>query len=273
MGGGRFAFQVILPDLEAGPPHQAAPASAFSGQGWGAGPGRGSFPHPPTDCGAAAQCVRFLKEIRGLAFFCLFMTAAESRDEQIVQSDDDVRTLEETARFFARSVPTVRGWIADNCPVVQRGSNGVAYRLSLRAVAEWLRERDAAAARAEEEKAARDAQLKLELLGEDALARRAGLDRPLTPTERAAMLSEEVNFTKLAQLRRELVSADEMQTQIARAFATINAQLRAAPDRLAARFGWDEEAIQAVGGEIETILHDLADAVAGMELVPAVAAE
>src|SRR5260221_9566135 len=85
------------------------------------------------------------------------------------EAPDDLRNIEEAARFFDVTPPTVRAWIGDGCPVWRKGSNGVGYELSLRAIAGWRQGKADEADRAAIAKAEQSAQLALELLGADGL--------------------------------------------------------------------------------------------------------
>lgn len=173
------------------------------------------------------------------------------------------RGLEETARFFDVSVPTLRAWIADGCPVVERGGNGVAYKLDLMQVAQWKKARDDDAAREAAEKLARDQQLKLELLGPDTLARddEAGLSK----AEQAAALAAEVSRTRLAQLRRELVPADEAKLKVTEAFGHLRDRLRAMPDQIASELGLGEQQVERMLDMIDDYLDDVATSLQDMD--------
>ena len=54
------------------------------------------------------------------------------------------RTLgkQEIADLFGVSEVTVDAWIRKGCPIIQRGSKGVAWQINSAAVSNWLRERD-----------------------------------------------------------------------------------------------------------------------------------
>jgi phage terminase Nu1 subunit (DNA packaging protein) len=171
---------------------------------------------------------------------------------------DDVRGLDETARFFEVTAPTVRAWIQAGCPVIERGGHGVPYKLSLRAVATWRKDRTAEEERQAEERAALDNQLRLELLGGESLA---GADQAgLSPKQRADLLQEEMNRIKLARERGELVRAEDLRTEIADAFSLIRERLRAIPDQLARKYARSDEEIEVCRGIIDEALVDLADA-------------
>ena len=58
----------------------------------------------------------------------------------------EVRLLKDTAGFFRVSEPTVRGWIDEGCPAVERSSNGVSDKLNLNEAHAWREARKVAAA-------------------------------------------------------------------------------------------------------------------------------
>lgn len=181
------------------------------------------------------------------------------------ETPDDLRSLEETARFFDVSVPTVRTWIKDGCPVAEQGGNGRAYGLSLRAVADWRRGLAEAEAAEAERKRAADAQLGLELLGSGGMALQdAGAGAGMTPKQRAEWLRAEMDAAKLAVMRGELVRADDLRQAVADAFARCKARLRSMPDTLARNLGWDEAATLACLGQVDGALEDLANDLAGI---------
>lgn len=190
---------------------------------------------------------------------------AEQTSEGVSLSDeaDDVRNLEETAAFYSLSKPTLKRYIEiENCPVLARGDRGVGYRMSLRQVGDWLQARREAEAAERERKARQTAQLQIEILGEPL----APADAPavLSPKERAEAYKAELDRAKLAQLRGELVRADEVQLNLARVLAGLKTRLRRMPDVLAPRLGWSEDEIAAALEAIDEVLDDTADELAGM---------
>lgn len=176
--------------------------------------------------------------------------------------EPQIRSQQETAKFFGITTPTVRAWIDDGCPVVEGGHQGVAYKLDLRAVGGWLKGREDDKARLKEETAAADAQLKLELLGGDALP--DGAEGPLTPKQRADFLRAELDKVKLAEKRGELVHADAVRDVLSNALALVRERLRALPDQLARKFDLSEVQVVAALELTDEILADLADELAGM---------
>lgn len=172
----------------------------------------------------------------------------------------ELRSLDDTARFFDVSVPTVRSWIADGCPVHQRGGNGVAYQMDLRAVHAWREERFAAAERAKADVAERDQQLRLELLGDDGLTTKDA--DPLTHRQRVEILKAELAQINIARARGELVKAAEIQLELAQALATVRERVRSLPDQLAARFGLAQDVTDGMLTAIDDALEDLADDIA-----------
>ena len=172
----------------------------------------------------------------------------------------DIRSLGETAYFFGVSTPTVQSWRRDGCPVVEGGGHGVAYKFDLHKVAAWRHDRDDADAKAAEERVERDAQLKLELLGDAALADVG--DGPMTPKQRADYLRAELDRVKLAQFRRELVPADEIVEQMTDAQALARERIRGIPDAIAERLGLTEDDTAGIVELVDEILSDLADEMA-----------
>lgn len=173
------------------------------------------------------------------------------------------RTLEETAHFFGVTQPTARSWIRHGCPVEEEGGNGRAYQLDLAKVAAWRQALEAEKVKAEEGKAERDSQLRLELLGGDALtAGDGGAARPMTAKERADFTTAEVARVKLAQLRGELVNAEAAQLEVTRAVATLRDQIRTLPDVLAGRLNLDDATVNELARTLDDWLTDLADAIA-----------
>ena len=171
---------------------------------------------------------------------------------------DDLRSLTEAAAFFAVSPPTVRRWIDGGCPVAQAGSNGVAYRLSLRDVAAWRAAQHGEAEAAAATRAERDAQLRLELLGPEALTVEPGAPA-LTPKQRADALAAEVSRTKLAQLRGELVMAEPLKLTIAETLSLLRSRLRQIPDTLGPEIGMTEPQQSRLAQIIDEALNDTAD--------------
>lgn len=172
----------------------------------------------------------------------------------------DLRSLADTATFFGVSQPTVRRWIDAGCPVAEKGSNGVAYQLDLAAVAAWRRDQDAAADAEAQARAERDAQLRLELLGPEALTVQP--DAPaLTARQRADALQAEFARTRLATMRRELVPAEPMALALSEVLALLKQRLRQIPDALAPELGLTDAQSSRMLLLIDDALNDAADAI------------
>lgn len=176
---------------------------------------------------------------------------------------DDVRNLEQTAQFFGVSVPTVRGWIAEPCnpcPVVERGANGVAYKLSLRAVHAWRQGVVTSQAEEVQRRAEQDAQLRFDLLGPGALSGKVELGAGvLTPKQRGEAIQAELAAVRLAQQRRELVQADGMQIALASAFTRIGMTIRSLPERLQRELGLADRDAVVMSAAVDDVLGALAD--------------
>ena len=181
----------------------------------------------------------------------------------------DLRSLAETAAWFQVSQPTLRRWIDAGCPVAEKGSNGVAYKLDIRAVHDWREGQRQAEDEAERARAERDAQLRLELLGSEALT--VGADvAALSPKQRADALQAEVARTKLAQMRRELVPAEPLALLLSEALAALKTRLRQIPDVAAADLRLDQHQADRLTTLIDEALQDAADALERLaEDVPA----
>lgn len=172
----------------------------------------------------------------------------------------DLRSLAETATFFRVSQPTVRRWIEAGCPVSSKGANGVAYQLDLAAVTAWRRDQDLAADAEAQARAERDAQLRLELLGPQALTVETD-GAALTARQRADALQAEVARTRLGAMRRELVPAEPMALALSETLGLLKARLRQIPDALAPELGLNETQASRMLALIDDSLNDTADAI------------
>ena len=172
-----------------------------------------------------------------------------------------IRGLEETARFFKTTPPTVRSWIREGCPVKEEGGNGRPYELDLRAVAKWRSDRTAADAAEAEQRLADDDQLRFELLGDDALPDDIA-GGPVSAKARKEALSAELDKVRLAKERRDLVNADDIRDRLVETFSTIRDRLMSLPDQMGRQLGLDDDQIAAGAQFIEDMLTDIADEVA-----------
>jgi phage terminase Nu1 subunit (DNA packaging protein) len=181
--------------------------------------------------------------------------------------DRDLRNLEETARLFDVSVPTVRDWIAKGCPVDTKGGNGVAYMLCVQDVKAWRDAETRAAEQDAAEKAARDTQLRLDILGPGSMT---GSDEAaLTARARADILAAEMARVKLAQLRRELVPADQVQFLLAQILNELKTNLRAMPDQVGKDLGLDDAVVDRMIEMVDGHLEDAATAIEAILAEPA----
>lgn len=178
-----------------------------------------------------------------------------------------IRGLEETALLFRFSVPTIRTWIAKGCPVVQEGGQGRAYELDVRAVSDWLRACGYAAGVMDKRRQENDEQLRLELLGTDALDQPHDGSRRMSPTMKKELLQAEVASVKLAEKRRQLVSADAVLLEWTRSNSMMRDRLRQLPDMLQRQFGLSDEQTTAAMDVIDDTLAEVAGA---LEVLPEV---
>lgn len=201
-------------------------------------------------------------------------------DTQAVAADADVsrdpggqvelRGLQETARLFGISAPTLREWIIEGCPVYEQGSNGVAYKLNIYDVRAWKAARDGERAEADAAQAVRDAQFAFELLGDDQLPDPTGaVGGRLSSKQRAELMRAEKDKIEIATRRRELVRAADVAGDLTRAFALLSARLLSMPDRLGTEFGLDDEAVEKLRERMGDALNDAADEIGDLPDDPA----
>lgn len=176
-----------------------------------------------------------------------------------------LRSLDQTASFFEVSTVTVNAWIKAGCPVVTKGGPGTPYELDLEAVANWKNARAAEEADAALAQAERDQQLKLELLGDDALSVDPNAPATLTKSEQRAALEAEVARVKLAAMRRELIPAFEVKLALAQILGELRDRLRTLADDVAAEQGLDETTAAAIGKFVDAALHGAADEIEKLE--------
>ncbi|SLN77283.1 DUF1441 family protein [Oceanibacterium hippocampi] len=169
-----------------------------------------------------------------------------------------VRGLAETAAFFEVTAPTVRAWIDRGCPVERKGGHGVSYALDLRKVAAWRRDQAEAEAEADARRAEVEEQLRLELLGPDAMPSETA-DR-LTPKQEADWLRGERERIQIAALRRKLVEAAALERDLARVMAQLSERLLLVPDELGRIRGWSDEEVEAVREKMGDLVNDAIDA-------------
>ena len=130
-----------------------------------------------------------------------------------------IRSLGEAARFLEAWVPTLRRWICDGCPVAEKGIRGRPYQLDLIAVAAWRKGQLKKERKAAEDRAARDAELRLELLSDGAVTEGVPDAAAMTPEQRDEWLRDELAKVRLTRLRGELVPADEARDRLTEALA------------------------------------------------------
>jgi hypothetical protein len=138
----------------------------------------------------------------------------------------------------------------------------VPYALSLRQVHEWRQARAGEEAERGRLKAERDAQLKLDLLGDAALS--ASDPIGLSAKARADALRAEVDRTKLAQLRRELMRADDAKLVVVEAVGLLRQKLRQLPDLVAPEFALTDRQAERMLRIIDDALEETADVIAAL---------
>lgn len=183
-------------------------------------------------------------------------------------SEPFVVNKRELARVFDVSEPTIGRWLEAGCPVLEGGSNGVAYKFDVDQVRAWRRgEEDKAAA----ERASRQARIdehQQTLFGQTQLSRREGL----SPSETREWLQAEYYAQKLSAERRELIPREEVQRDYAATLGVIRQRLLGlapAAARAASLTPEQQHAIDRVVRETLTALHaQIADAQLRPEPLP-----
>lgn len=166
--------------------------------------------------------------------------------------------LFELAELLDVSLPTLRALAKeDGFPVEKWGSAGVPYEFDPRKVKSW---QEAHEERLEAEREARKdrmAQLKLELFGgttvDESRAR-------LSPREQQIALKAEVDATRLARMRRELVPAAEVQAAAAVVMTVLRKEILAIGAQVARRVDLDREAKVTIDEIAREALRRAADA-------------
>jgi len=121
------------------------------------------------------------------------------------------RTLgkQEIADLFGVSETSVDAWIRKGCPIIQRGSKGVAWQINSAAVSNWLRERDVENATGNN------------LSDEQELKRR----KLAAETQKAEL--------EMLRVKGELVPLKQLERSLANTFAELKTNMRNIPRRTA----------------------------------------
>lgn len=154
----------------------------------------------------------------------------------------------ELARLFRVSVPTIDRWIQQGCPIIEGGSNGVAYQFDVRAVKAWRgeveeRERQAATERQEQLNAAQ-----AELFGAGEQLAPQGIDN----------IVEFLNAERLALMvgkqKGELVAREDVRNDYAAMFGVMRQQMLGWAATLARTAGLTPEQQQEAEKLVRTTL-------------------
>jgi phage terminase Nu1 subunit (DNA packaging protein) len=171
----------------------------------------------------------------------------------------------ELARLVRRSEPTVDRWIEDGCPVIEGGSNGVAYKFDPQAVLDWRR---GVEQRAAEDALAREAeidQLALELTG-GTVAPDSVAAIPLR--DRAAAIDAERKALLLAREKRETMSRDDAARDYQAMLALLRQRLLSMPGLLARLAHLEPDQVRRVDEEMRALLRELSLQIGDPELRP-----
>jgi phage terminase Nu1 subunit (DNA packaging protein) len=141
---------------------------------------------------------------------------------------DAVVNRAQLAEALAVSEPTIDRYRKDGMPVMQEGTNGQAYQFVLSECWAWVQERTA-------DRKAHDAraqesvqQLRLQVLGGSL----GESEMALTPKERGEIYAAEVNYTRLATERGQLIPRAEVTELLDHVLATVRSSVMGLPDRL-----------------------------------------
>ena len=143
------------------------------------------------------------------------------------------------AEVFDVSMPTVDSWVRGGCPVLKRGGRGQEWQFDTAAVATWLRDR-----------AVTDATGDTKLDEAELRRRRLVADTALAELD-------------LAKAKGLVVPLDQIERNLARAFAEVRANLRKIPGNVVSLLiGETEERKfkKVLLDEIDQVLESLADA-------------
>lgn len=162
----------------------------------------------------------------------------------------------DTATFFKVSEPTVDRWIADGCPVAERGGNGVAYQFDVYQVQAWRAERAAEEHEADEEKRRQISEAQINLFGD----RHADdvLD-PMSPAAQKVMLEAQLRRVQLGRERGTLLVAAELKLPLAGALQSLRDQLRAMPETIGRQHGLADPVVVAIAASVDNALDELVD--------------
>lgn len=143
--------------------------------------------------------------------------------------EDAVLNRDQLARALGCSLPTIDRWVAEGMPILSKGRNGQSYEFQLSTCWRWKLNRDDEQVKADEAAERAVQQMRLSLVGGS-----VGSDeqRALSPKERAAILAEEYEWTRLAKARGEVVDFKRVTDLIEELLALVRDGVISLPDRL-----------------------------------------
>lgn len=157
------------------------------------------------------------------------------------------------------SEPKLRKMINDHpdFPIISRGKNGVSYEFDLAeasAFVRGIREKEEQVARARSEEVR---QFGLQLLGEDAAATQESIG--LSPSERKALLEEELIAIKVAERRGDLIRKTSVEEALGTLLIWFQTRGKTFTSRLAKRHDVPRDLMVAIDALIEQDQRELAD--------------
>lgn len=165
----------------------------------------------------------------------------------------------ELAAFLRVSIPTVDGYIADGCPILEGGSNGRPYIFDFRAVWEWRRARDEARELADAHRRQAIADEQGRLFGDELAPADPELEK-LSPKARAEIIRSQRELLLLQERQKSLVRVDAVVVLLAEAFASLKQSILTLPDALQRQFGLSDVVAAAFADAVADRLNDAVDA-------------
>lgn len=149
------------------------------------------------------------------------------------------------AEFFDVTMTTIDAWIRKGMPVIQRGSKGISWEIDLLAVAQWRFTPQLGSGDVDPDQ--------------------------MEPLQRMQWIQGTTGKVNLMKIQRQLIPDDEVQRDVATAFAALSSDVQAIPDNLERRHGVAPEVAALVEGALFESLDAIAERLS--KLSPAVSVE
>lgn len=156
--------------------------------------------------------------------------------------DDEVLNQDELAEVLGVSLPTISDWIKQGMPVQQVGGKGRSYELRLSHCWAWRQGREEDERLQREDRRAKIASLRLNLVG-------GGLGdsiEGLAPKERREIYTAQIEGERLAAQRNQLMRRDDVKELLEELFGLIRNTLESAPDKAERQEALPPKAVEAL---------------------------